>query len=95
MKAVYWQEAHAEELAGLKERQQLELKQAQETEARQQAAIEDLEKGIGQLKLEQQDLAAKHTQDQETFQKSAEEAKNAAVEVLGHYCFCNQHHQHI
>lgn len=94
-KAVFLQGAHAEEVASLKERQQLELKQAHETEARQKAAIEQLGKGISQLKLDQQHLVAKHIQETEAFKKKAEEAKNAAVEVCSRCCTCNQqHHQH-
>ena len=56
------QGSQAEEFNVLKAKQQLELQQAQEINTKQQAAIEELEKGIGQLKLEQQELVAKHSQ---------------------------------
>lgn len=72
---------HTQEVAVLKEKQQLELQQAQETKAKQQAAIEDLEKGVGQLKLQQQELIAKHNQDKEALLAAAEQARNAAVQV--------------
>ncbi|KAL3159757.1 hypothetical protein ABBQ38_010163 [Trebouxia sp. C0009 RCD-2024] len=73
------QGSHAEEFNALKEKQQLELQQAQEINTKQQAAMEELEKGIGQLKLEQQELVAKHSQDKEALLSSAEEARSAAV----------------
>lgn len=75
------QDSHTQEVAVLKEKQQLELQQAQETKAKQQAAVEDLEKGVGQLKLQQQELITKHSQDKEALLRSAEQAKNAAVQV--------------
>lgn len=75
------QGSHAEEFNALKEKQQLELQQAQEINTKQQAAMEELEKGIGQLKLEQQELVAKHSQDKEALLSSAEEARSAAVRV--------------
>lgn len=75
------QDSHTQQVAVLKEKQQLELQQTQDIKAKQQAAIEDLEKGIAQLKVEQQDLIAKHTQDKEALVTSAEEARNAAVQV--------------
>lgn len=75
------QGSHSQEVAVLKEKQQLELQQAQEMKAKQQAAIEDLEKGVAQLKIEQQDLIVKHNQDKEALLTSTEEARNAAVQV--------------
>ncbi|KAL3157731.1 hypothetical protein ABBQ32_012157 [Trebouxia sp. C0010 RCD-2024] len=66
----------------LKEKQQLELQQAQQINTKQQAAMEELEKGIGQLKLEQQERIAKHAQDKEALLSSAEEARNAAVQEV-------------
>ena len=75
------QVSHTQEVAVLKEMQQLELQQAQQIKAKQQAAVEDLEKRIAQLKVEQQDLLAKHTQDKDALLTSAEEARNAAVKV--------------
>lgn len=75
------QASHTQEVAVLKEKQQLELQQAQEVKAKQQAAIEDLEKGVGQLKLQQQELVAKHNQDKEALLTAAEQARNAAVQV--------------
>ena len=76
------QDSHAQEVNDLKEKQQLELQQTQEISAKKQAAIEALEKGIGQLKIEQQELIAKHSKDKEALVTSAEDAKNAAVQVL-------------
>ena len=75
------QGSYTQDIAVLKEEQQLELQQAQEIKAKQQAAVEELEKGIAQLKFEQEDLLAKHTQDTEALLTSTEEAKNAAVQV--------------
>ena len=75
------QGSHTQEVAVLKDKQQLELQQAQEIKAKQQAAIEDLEKGVGQLKLQQQELIAKHNQDKEALLTAAEQARNAAVQV--------------
>ena len=76
------QGSHSQEVAVLKEKQQLEFQQAQEMKAKQQAAIEDLEKGVAQLKVEQQDLIAKHNQDKEALLTSSEDARNAAVQVF-------------
>lgn len=76
------QDSHTQEVAVLKEKQQLELQQAQDIKAKQQAAIEGLEKAIAQLKVEQHGLIAKHTQDKETLLTSAEEARKSAVQVI-------------
>ena len=65
----------------LKQKQHLELQEAQQTSTKQQTAIDDLEKSIAQLKLDQQDQLAKHSHDTEVLQKSAEEARYAAVQV--------------
>ena len=78
------QGSHAEEVNVLKEKQQLELQQAHEINVKQQAAITELEKGLAQLKLQQQELIAKHSQDKEALLTTAEEAKNAAVQVCAH-----------
>ena len=75
------QGSHAQEVADLKGKQQLELQQAHEINAKQQAAIAELEKGIDQLKVEHQELIDRHRQDKETLLTSAEEARNAAVQV--------------
>ena len=75
------QGSHAEEVNVLKEKQQLELQQAQEVNVKQQAAITELEMGFAQLKLQQQELIAKHSQDKEALLTRAEEAKTAAVQV--------------
>lgn len=68
------------EVAALKE-QQLKLQQAQDIIDKQQAGIDDLEEAMKQLKIEQREQGASHSQVTEALVNSKQEAKQAAAQV--------------
>lgn len=72
------QAAHAQELADLKAKQQLEIKQAEHSSCKHQAATAALKKELNHLKHK---LAAKHSQDKEPVLISAQVSNNADVQV--------------
>ncbi|KAL3161963.1 negative regulation of centriole-centriole cohesion [Trebouxia sp. C0009 RCD-2024] len=71
------QAAHAQELADLKAKQQLEIKQAEHSSCKHQAATAALKKELNHLKHK---LAAKHSQDKEPVLISAQVSNNADVQ---------------